>query len=185
MLRKRKRDEYWNYHFIKATGSLDMYRVENEGKRKKSTIILCIILSVIFFLGGIGALVGSYFTRVRADDFMNNGIKIDATIVSIVTSGLGEDEHSNAFVTYEVNGIIYKTELDRYSDEMQEGQTIPIRYMPDNPNKIAYGKNEYFESWMFIMASAICIAVSVIMIIIAVAIKNNKIKLQSEIDSFF
>ena len=140
-------------------------KTPNEGG-KKAFMSLCLIFSVIFFLVGLCAIIGSFFIRADANEFIKTGIKIEAAILSIEEHGLGEDKHWEIFVEYEIDGIKYTNKLDQYSSKMYEGQNIQIRYLPDNPNKIAYSENEYVLFWAFLIGGLISIVISIILFLI-------------------
>ncbi|MCL1900782.1 MAG: DUF3592 domain-containing protein [Firmicutes bacterium] len=94
------------------------------------------ILALILLLIGIGFLIPSVFFYKDADYLVKNGILTDATIIEIITIRSGDDENKNAIVEYFVNGQKYVNNLGFYSKSMRVGQTVQIRYLPENPNRI-------------------------------------------------
>jgi len=135
--------------------------------------IILIVACILCFLGGIGTTIGVFYSRARANDFINNGVKIDATIFLIEITGAGEDTRGHAYVIYTINGMTYRTELNRYSSKMYEGQVVPIRYMPNNPNIIAYAENEYLGVILCIVASVVLLLVAAVLLIVTFVLKNR------------
>lgn len=133
---------------------------------KKCFMSLCLIFSIIFFLVGVCAIIGSIFIKAEADNFIQNGVKIEATILSIEEHGSGEDRYWEVFVEYEINGIEYTNKINHYSSKMYEGQNIQIRYLTDNPNEIVYAEKEYSLFWWFLIGGIISFAVSTILLFV-------------------
>jgi hypothetical protein len=131
------------------------------------TNLILIFYCILFFLAGAGAIIAGFVIRADVDEFIENGVKIDATIIAIETRGKGEDQHTDVFVKYEIDGVEYEAELNRYSsNKMKVGQTVPIRYAPDDPNIIAYADDEYVGFRVFVVGGIIAISISVIFLIV-------------------
>ena len=101
----------------------------------KKIIVLASISALLFIM--IGA-----FLLVRNIDYKSNGIKTYAVITRIETDYSPTDETTNhyVYVRFEAEGKIVEGELGAYTSSMREGQTVPIRYMPGNPENFVYGK---------------------------------------------
>jgi hypothetical protein len=130
---------------------------------------ILIAVSIASFSVGVAMIIASVLARSKAKGFIEKGIKNTATITDIQIRDSGEYMHRVAIVMYEINGILYRKRLDRYSSGMEVGQTIPIRYMPDDPYKIAYSKNVYHKAKVFLLASIIGFAVAATMVVIALS----------------
>lgn len=86
------------------------------------------LVSLIFCIGG-------FLFTANAMSFKDNAIKIDATIVEIVTTGSGDDRSSTAIVGYKYNGKEYTCALHEYSSSMYKGKSQPIYIDPEQPEK--------------------------------------------------
>jgi len=128
------------------------------------------------------AVAGFLYYRARA--FIRNGVLTTAVIVSIDATGTSTDSDGNettdysALVEYTADGTVYRNYLDTYSSSMRVGQTVPIRYLPNDPNKIQYAKNEYMAVWLLGGFGAAAVAVSALMFVLAARSGGAKSKLQ-------
>ena len=127
---------------------------------KKKRNYLVMLFCIMFFIVGIGSIIGSFFIYSNTDNFIKNGILVDAKIYSIEYHGKDEDASYVCYVEYTIDGTLYQNQLDRYNSNMREGQTIQIRYLPNNPNKIAYAKNEYIGFWASLIGGIVAVLIS-------------------------
>ena len=102
-------------------------------RNRKSNFIINFI---IFFLISVGLLLTGLFLAHRSDGFVNNGVKVQATITDINVDRTGNSNSYHVYVEYEVDGKTYNNELGTYYSGMAEGQTIDIYYLTSNPNRI-------------------------------------------------
>lgn len=133
----------------------------NKNTSDKKIIVLASISALLFIM--VGA-----FLLVRNIDYKSNGVKTYAVITKIETIHSRTDESTNhyVYVRFEAEGKIIEGKLDVYTSSMREGQTVPVRYMPDNPKNFVYGKAMFLPSVLFFIAGAVLI------VFLIIAIKN-------------
>jgi len=102
-------------------------------KHKKRNYIIQII---VCFLASIGLLIGGIFYSKSNNNFIDNGIKTQATITDIQFTRTGNSTNYYVLVEYGVDGVTYHNELGTYYAGMSEGQVIDIWYLKTDPNKI-------------------------------------------------
>lgn len=100
--------------------------------------ILCILLALALIAGGI---VFGIFAIKR----INKGksfTPVQGVITRIDAQSGGIDENGNTeytyyvFVKYTVDGTEYESELGEYQSSYREGDSIEVKYNPDNPSEI-------------------------------------------------
>jgi hypothetical protein len=121
-----------------------------------------LFISIFFVLFGICFIIGSIYNYQHTTYLINNGEITEATITSIINDRSGEDVQTKVFVEYVINGIRYTNELGTYISGMKEGQIVPIRYLPENPNIILYSKYEYVLFWIFLCIGSFSIIIGLI-----------------------
>ena len=128
-----------------------------KSKSDKKLIVLASISALVFIAVGI-------FLLVRNIDYKSNGVKTYAVITKIETDYSPTDESTNhyVYVRFEAEGKIIEGKLDVYTSSMREGQTVPVRYMPDNPENFIYGKAMFLPSVLFFIAGGVLIAFLII-----------------------
>ena len=95
--------------------------------------IFTFIFTIIISLAFVG--IGAYVQFFRGSDY----IPTDAVITKIESSLNKHSSNSNnrrnhtVYVEYTVDGQTYSGPSDVWDSTMREGQTITIRYNPDNP----------------------------------------------------
>lgn len=143
------------------------------------------ICSKIFLVVGIMFLIVSVFLYIKTNNFINNGEETTGTIVSLTKEGKKGNEVYNVTVEYIIDNIKYNNELNYYDSRMYEGQTISIRFLSNNPNKIMYGDNEFNLFWIIFGCG---IGVSLLGSIFLFLLKNERKKFdlikQENITSF-
>ncbi len=134
-----------------------------KNKSDKKFIVLASITALVFIAVGI-------FLLVRNIDYKTNGIKTYAVITRIETDYSPTDETTNhyVYVRFEAEGKIIEGELGAYTSSMREGQTVPVRYMPNNPENFVYGKAMFLPSVLCFIAGGVLIAFLIIPIKTAV-----------------
>lgn len=109
---------------------------------------------------------------------MYNDIKseIDETfkIVAVIDNIYDEQ----VFVSYNVNGVEYSSELNAYNSDFYNGQEIEIYYDEDNPENIAYADSSEF-TFLLIFPAIGCIMV--VTSIFSIACDIRKIKIYNSI----
>lgn len=114
------------------------------GKVKDQSILATIgvIIALIAFL------LTSYYIFFRGINFLSRSEQVDAEVISIggeVNYKYDQDDNSvredncTTEISYVVGGKTYTTNLDSKSCKYEKGQTIPIRYDKDSPDKMASG----------------------------------------------
>ena len=135
----------------------------------KKIIVLASISALLFIM--VGA-----FLLVRNIDYKSNGIKTYAVITRIETDYSPTDESTNhyVYVRFEAEGKIVEGELGAYTSSMREGQTVPVRYIPGNPENFVYGKAMFLPCVLCFIAGGVLIAFLIIPI--KTAIKKSKLE---------
>lgn len=95
--------------------------------RKIFFYLFIILFGALFFTIGI-------FASEQSAVFEREGIETQAKIVRIEYDYSNEEDI--VYVQYTVGDNEYVNELDFYSFTMQEGDTVNILYLPDDPNRI-------------------------------------------------
>ena len=88
----------------------------------------------ILLLGGLLFLVSGVIKYTQVTGYPQT----NAMITQIDWEpGVGEESDKyTVYVRYSVGGTTYDRQLDNYKSSYREGQTIPIRYNPKNPETI-------------------------------------------------
>lgn len=95
------------------------------------------IVGIIFSVIGIIFLALGIITLVNHESFMNNAVQTEAEIIR-VESGYDENRtERDIWVSYEVNGRIFKENLGYYTSGMSEGDKISVYYNPENPSELS------------------------------------------------
>ena len=101
----------------------------------KKSAILVIVVGVLF-------LAVSVFTWVRTVHYRGEGVHADAEIVDIETTYFDDDTDHTVTVRFETeDGEEITGELDAYQSGFYVGKTVPVLYLPDDPQKFTYEKN--------------------------------------------
>lgn len=130
------------------------------------------IFAIVFIIiHGVLFILGSLYIYYHIDSIMKNGRETTAKIILITITGSGEDMTVSVEVEYYVDNIKYVNELGSYHSGMSEGQTVTIKYLPDDPDTIIHNENAYFSPLLFFIMGTISISIGVIII----TIKRRKI----------
>lgn len=107
-----------------------------------------LLLSVALILLGVIAIVVGISQNLKRNAYLS----ANATITKIEwTAGVGDDDDTyEVTVRYAVDGKEYTEKLGYHEDGMKEGQTIEIRYNPENPADIVEASST-FSTVMFIV----------------------------------
>ncbi|MBO4284603.1 MAG: DUF3592 domain-containing protein [Clostridia bacterium] len=101
----------------------------------KKSAILVIVVGVLF-------LAVSVFTWVRTVHYRGEGVHADAEIVDIETTYFDDDTDHTVTVRFETaDGEEIEGELDAYQTGFYVGKTVPVLYLPSDPQKFTYEKN--------------------------------------------
>ena len=101
----------------------------------KKSAILVIVVGVLF-------LAVSVFAWVRTVHYRGEGVHADAEIVDIETTYFDDDTDHTVTVRFETeDGEEITGELDAYQSGFYVGKTVPVLYLPDDPQKFTYEKN--------------------------------------------
>lgn len=105
----------------------------------------------MFFLVGIGALIGCIFAFRYNRNFHENSSNITAVITDIQSHRrAASDREYDVYVTYTVNGTEYTEELGYFSSFMSVGETIDILVNNEYPTKIHSQEGDSF--FVFVLA---------------------------------
>ena len=148
----------------------------------------------IIFLIAIAAFAAAgVITLTKAEKYVKNGVKTEATITS-VTRNVASDENDvkyDVFVEFRVDGVKHKGQLDFYAVGMKKGDTVPVYYMPDEPDDFSYGKTNYAPPIISFCAAGVLSVFEIIVIIGMIRaaklkrFRNRKELVVAEIESFF
>ena len=124
-------------------------------------------MAIFGLIIGILCLAVGIASALETTYFMNNGKTAQAVIQSIHIEGFDEYTTYTIWVEYTVDGVAYSNELQgAFSSDMEVGQSVPIRYLSENPNKIYHdGENKFLMSWIW-GAFGLASTVSAIIVII-------------------
>lgn len=156
-------------------------------KNKSVNLFITMLIAIVAF-AAVGAI-----TLVKAERYVKNGVKTDATITS-VTRNVSSDEDNvsyDVFVEFRVDGVKHKGLLDSYVIGMKKGDTVPVYYMPDNPDDFSYGKANYLPPIISFCAAGVLFVFEIIVaigLIRAAKLKrfrNRKKLVVAKIESFF
>ena len=101
----------------------------------KKSAILVIVVGVLF-------LAVSVFAWARTVHYRGEGVHADAEIVDIETTYFDDDTDHTVTVRFETeDGEEITGELDAYQSGFYVGKTVPVLYLPDDPQKFTYEKN--------------------------------------------
>ena len=101
----------------------------------KKSAILVIVVGVLF-------LAVSVFTWVRTVHYRGEGVHADAEIVDIETTYFDDDTDHTVTVRFETaDGEEITGELDAYQTGFYVGKSVPVLYLPSDPQKFTYEKN--------------------------------------------
>ena len=102
--------------------------MKNNAVWKTNLVVALLLLGGLLFL--VSGLIK--FSQI------NHYPQTNAMITQIEWEpGAGEESDKyTVLVRYSVGGTTYDRELDNYKNSYREGQTITIRYNPDNPETI-------------------------------------------------
>ncbi len=128
---------------------------------KKSRIVSAVIL---LFFGAAFIAVGIFF-QGQTQKFIEDGVATQATIVRIDYDSYTDEEAYRVYVEFSVNGRTYSGLLNVYTSGMHEGQTVPIYYSQDNPNKFIYARAPYLFNVLFYILGGILFALGAAIIL--------------------
>ena len=102
-------------------------------------------------------MVFASFLLARGINYKSNGIKTYAVITKIEVNRntADEDVTHDVYVKFEAEGKVIEGRLGTYVAGMNEGQTVPIRYMPDNPQNFTYAKGMFLIPVILYIVSAV------------------------------
>ena len=105
------------------------------------------------------------FVGFRERGKKQNYVKTDAVIQRIESNFDAADDSTNhtVFVSYSVDGKSYENELGEYKATFSEGQTVSIRYNPDNPNDIT--TDSMFSVILLWAGAGICLLAAVVLFV--------------------
>lgn len=124
-------------------------------KMTKKNAIITMIVGALFLL--IAVLIW-----VKTVHYRGEGVRADAVIVDIETTYFDDDEDHRVTVRFTTaEGEEIEGELDAYQTGFSIGKTVPVLYLPDNPQKFTYGKNGLLLPLIFIGAGVLLLTVGI------------------------
>ena len=100
-----------------------------ENKSENLLWIIFTIMGAVFILIGL-TIVGNVF------DYGNKENTVGIITEISTYRGTNDDKNYKVYVSYNVDGRMYESELNGYSSDFYEGKEINIYYDKNNPNKI-------------------------------------------------
>ena len=90
--------------------------------------------------------------------FKKNGISVQGVISDIESISDGEDTSHEVYVTFTAKGKEYTFKSHYYSSNMKRGDSVPVLYMPDNPEKamVANGRSGVLIIIVFGLILVLC-----------------------------
>lgn len=114
-------------------------------------ILIVFIVGIVFLTVGIFILCGAF--SIDEED----RVYTTATITDIETSYEADGDSSHeVYVEYQVNGKIYKSELNSYVSSYREGKEIEVYYDKNNPSKVQAEDSSKILEIIFILLGGIC-----------------------------
>ena len=121
---------------------------------KKNAIIVSVV-GVLFLLIAV-------LTWVKTAHYRGEGVHADAVIVDIETTYFDDDTDHRVTVRFTTaEGTEIEGELDAYQTGFYIGKTVPVLYLPDNPQKFTYEKNGLLLPLIFIGAGVFLLGVGI------------------------
>lgn len=101
----------------------------------KKNAILVVVTGVLF-------LAASVFCWIRTVRYRGEGVHADAEIVDIETTYFDEDADHEVTVRFITDdGVTVTGKLDAYKTGFYVGKTVPVLYLPNDPEKFTYEQN--------------------------------------------
>lgn len=156
-------------------------------KNKNLNYFIMLLIAIVAFAAA------GVITLVKAENYVKNGVKADATITSVTRSLYSDEDNAeyDVVVEFRVDGVKHSGQLDAYVIGMKKGDTVPVYYMPDNPDDFSYGKVNYVPTIMSFCAAGLLSVFEIIVIIGAIRaaklkrFRNRKKLVVAKIESFF
>ena len=118
--------------------------------------------AILIFVAGVLFLTVAVFAWIKTVTFRGEGVHADAVIVGIETDYFGDDEDHEVTVRFTTeNGEEIEGELDAYKSGFREGKTVPVLYLPDDPQTFTYEKNGLLLPLIFGGAGVFLLAVGI------------------------
>lgn len=119
--------------------------------------------AIIVIAVGVLFLAVSVFTWIKTVRYRGEGVRADAEIIDIDTTYFADDTDHTVTVRFKTEeGEEIEGELDTYQSGFYVGKTVPVLYMPDNPDKFTYAKNGLALPLIFGGAGVFLLAVGVV-----------------------
>ena len=140
-----------------------------KSNKKAETIGL-----IIFLLIGIGLLLGATASFAHSNNFLKNGVQTEAVILDINTGHGSENSTDAIFIEYEANGEKRTKTIFMSLGDIKIGDSIPIRYLKDDPDSIIYDNN-LFSAFYILLFTGIAVVLFSASRGIYLLIKSRKI----------
>jgi len=111
-----------------------------------------LLLSIIFFLIGIGMLIGGIFAYRSNQQFLQSSLKSTGTVTGL---DLKHSSDSSSyypvvqFRTLENQVINFKSSVGSNPASYQVGETVEVNYNPTNPNSAKI--NDFTSNWLTVL----------------------------------
>lgn len=156
-------------------------------KNKSVSLFITLFIAIVAF-AAVGAI-----TLVKEERYVKNGVKTDAKITNVTVNADSDEDNLryDVFVEFRVDGVKHKGQLDYYAGGMKKGDTVPVYYMPGNPDDFSYGKANYVLPIISFCSAGVLFLFEIIVItgMIRAAklkrFKNRKKLVVAKIESFF
>jgi hypothetical protein len=89
-------------------------------------------------------------------------VETDGTVSEVYVDGGGRDRSVSVVFTYMVDGHYYSGTYSPFADFPTKGETIPVRYDPDDPNKNDLVARSLRNHWIVGIAVALFFIVLIV-----------------------
>ena len=103
-------------------------------KKETKPIIWELLIPIII---GIGLIIAGIFFIVENEIYKKHTTETEA-IITHIEQYPGTDSDPTVYVAFSVNGVEYSGRLGSYGSSMKEGNSVKIRYKPDNPQNFRH-----------------------------------------------
>jgi len=138
-----------------------------KGLRKKIHFYMVVI--------GIAVIIAGFIASGVLESFNETAVETAASIVEIVEpdgEGVNDLKGTIVYVEYIVDGEVYKDELGYYEEDMIKGQTVMVKYDPEDPSDMRAVDGP--DTVKTIYTLGICIALAGILFSIMMSVNERR-----------
>lgn len=115
------------------------------------------LFTIIFLCLSLWSLWSSISEKKEWDDAKKNGVRVEATIVDVISELESPDDANHAFFEYTYNNKKFTYEYEHYPDGLTIGKQVTAYVYPDNPKEliISTSSTNLFFFWFMLGLAAI------------------------------